>query len=361
MDKLLRPKDTNLLQAMGIDDPAALEDFDVLARVASLVTGAPNAFVSFADDHDLWQASNVVPKGKRLRLKSTLCSALLDGDEDTLVTTDVSSDPRTSAIAARQPDSPIVTYAGALLKAEDGRKLGTLCVTDRVERRLDDAQIQLLRGLARQAMNLVSLRAAKRELTEALARMTELARTDGLTGLLNRRAFYEEAEALRKLVDRQQGTLTLAVLDLDHFKRINDDRGHAAGDAVLGDVGKLLQAALRTTDRVGRIGGEEFAIAMPFTTLSAAGPILERLRSSIAGRLIKHDKKPIRVTISGGLAEVQAHETRIDGAMGRADQALYGAKAAGRNRIQIDALPLPLDEAQDHPAWNKVSPIKRTA
>ena len=305
------------------------------------MTGAPNAFVSFADASDFWPASASAPRGARVSRDLAFCSALLDADEDTLVTSDVRRDPRTQAIADRQPDSPLMTYAGVLLKADDGRKLGTLCVTDQVERALDAEQIELLRGLARQAMNLVSLRAAKRELTEALAQMTRLARTDGLTGLLNRRAFYEEAEALRQLVLRQRGALSLIVLDIDHFKRINDSLGHAAGDAVLGELGRLLQAELRVTDRVGRIGGEEFAIAMPFTTPQAAALRIERLRQRIAEHLIAHGEERIAVTVSGGVAELQAAAPNIDDALRRADEALYRAKAAGRNRILREAAALP--------------------
>lgn len=242
MNKRLEPVAVDLLESLGIADPAALEDFDILTRMASLVTGAPKAFVSFADASDFWPVSASAPRGERLSRELAFCSALLASDEDTLVAENVRCDPRTRAIAACQPGSSVVAYAGVLLKTEDGHKLGTLCVTDQVERSLTADQIGLLRGLARQAMNLVSLRAAKRELTEALDQMTRLARTDGLTGLLNRRAFYEEAEGLRHLVRRQRGALSLVILDIDHFKRINDGLGHAAGDAVLGEIGRMLQS-----------------------------------------------------------------------------------------------------------------------
>lgn len=336
MDKTPGSGAVDLLQAMGIADPAALEDFEVLTRVASLVTGAPNAFVSFMDSSDFWPTS--ASPGGRINREVAYCSALLEADSDTLMIKDVRSDPRTRAIADRQPESTVVTYAGALLKADDGSKLGTLCVTDDVQRDLNAEQISLLRGLARQAMNLVSLRTAKRELTEALAQMTLLARTDELTTLLNRRAFYEEAEALRRLVLRQRGAMSLVVLDLDHFKRINDGLGHAAGDAVLGAIGRLLCAELRTTDRIGRVGGEEFAIAMPFTTPRDAMQRIEQLRHSIAERPIAFGTNSISVTVSGGISEIQAMDSTLDGAMRRGDQALYRAKAAGRNRVLLDTV-----------------------
>ena len=335
-----RPPPADLIQALGLADEAALEDLAVLTRVASLVTGAPNAFVSFADATHLWNAAG----GGRQPLEDSYCACMLSGEADTLVARDVRQDARTCDIAARKLGSPIVTYAGALLRAGDGSKLGTLCVTDEVERALDDEQIWLLKGLARQAMNLVSLRAAKRELTEALAQMTRLATLDSLTGLLNRRAFQEEAETLRGLAQRQGGALCVAMIDIDHFKRINDGHGHAAGDAVLGEVSRWLQSQLRASDRIGRIGGEEFAIALPFTRLEAAVQLIDRLRAWIAMHPVSHDGELLPVTISGGVAELRADEASVEAAIRRADDALYRAKRAGRDRIRI-AASLPAKEA----------------
>lgn len=328
-------KTDDLIEALGLADPATLADFDMLARVATMLTGAPQAFVSFADASEIWPASTKAARGSRQPLETAYCSALLGGDEDNFVSRNVLLDPRTRSITRTPGATHIVAYAGALLRAEDGRKLGTLCVTDSVERDFDAAQIDLLNGLARQAMNLVSLRAAKRELTDALVAMTDLARTDALTGLMNRRAWHDEAEALRKLVLRQSGALTLVVLDLDHFKRINDSLGHAAGDAVLREIGALLKSELRATDLVGRIGGEEFAIAMPFTTPQAAAARIDQLRRGIAEHQIPHGGGRISVTVSGGIADLGHVETSIEGALRRADEALYRAKTAGRNQIEL--------------------------
>ncbi len=329
----------DLIQALNLDDPATLSDFDMLARAACMLTGAANAFVSFADSTRLWPASALAARSSHKPLEQAYCSALLAGDEDNLVSRDVRQDPRTRAITRQPGDTGIVAYAGALLRTEDGRKLGTLCVTDTVQRDFDTAQVELLNGLARQVMNLVALRAAKRELTDALATMTELARTDALTGLLNRAAWHEEAGTLHRLVQRQAGALTLVMLDLDHFKRINDSHGHAAGDAVLREVGRLLRSELRTTDRVGRIGGEEFAIAMPFTTAQAAASRIERLRERIAAQPVAHGTQGgqrIAVTVSGGVAPWREGDRTLEAALRRADAALYRAKASGRNRVLVE-------------------------
>ena len=302
-------------------EDSVVADLQVLTRMATLVTGLPNAFVTLAD-----------PGWPPVRGQETsYCSAALLED-DMLVANDVHVDERTRAIAARREDSKIVTYAGALIKTDDGRKLGTLCITDEVKRELHAEQLDLLRGLARQAMNLLSLREAKRDLTAALDSMTRLATVDDLTGLLNRRAFMHEAEKLQKLVRRQQGSLCIAIIDIDHFKRINDQHGHAAGDAVLRSVAQALRGGLRESDLVGRIGGEEFAIVLPFTSLRDALRRLQQLRQSMAALL----SDGLRVTISGGVSEFGGGP--VGDALKHADAALYRAKSAGRNRI------LPADE-----------------
>jgi diguanylate cyclase (GGDEF)-like protein len=307
---------TGTTDAEDVLEASVLADLQVLTHMATLVTGLPNAFVTLAD-----------PARPPIRgQEESYCSAALHED-DMLVAEDVFRDERTRAIAERRVDSKIVTYAGALIKTEDGRKLGTLCITDDVKRPLNAEQLQLLRGLARQAMNLLSLRQAKKDLTAALETMTRLATVDDLTGLHNRRAFLQETERLHKLVARQHGELCVAIIDVDHFKKVNDQHGHDAGDAVLRNVAQALRSGLRESDLVGRIGGEEFAVLMPFTHAEGALKRLQQLRQNVAALI----SNGVRVTISGGVAELSGGD--VGGALKRADAALYRAKAAGRNRI----------------------------
>ena len=324
-------------QLRDLPDPDVLgaadaEDFDVLTRVASLVTGSPMAFVSFVGTERVWSHGSGYSGSSTPREESFCSRALLE--EEMLVTADVRTDERTRAIAARRQDTSVVSYAGALVKTDDGRKLGTLCVMDTHPRELSVEQQRLLRGLARQVMNLVELRRAKRELTDALQRMTVLATTDELTGCLSRRAFFEQGEDLRRLVARTDGAMSIALVDLDHFKRINDTHGHAAGDEVLRRVGQALRARLRSTDKVGRIGGEELALALPFTALDAAVSLVDELRQAIAGMTIGGPSGPLRVTCSIGVAAVRADDASLEAPLGRADAALYAAKASGRDRVQ---------------------------
>lgn len=165
--------------------------------------------------------------------------------------------------------------------------------------------------------------------------LRRLAYTDGLTGLLNRRGFDEQGARCiaRARFDRQPSAVLL--IDLDHFKRVNDLHGHAAGDAVLRHVGALIPQLVRPCDVVGRIGGEEIAIIMPSTTPDAARASAERLRAAIADASVEVDGRRLRVTASIGVGTTGAGGDHV-AAMRQADAALYEAKGQGRNRV-IDA------------------------
>lgn len=165
--------------------------------------------------------------------------------------------------------------------------------------------------------------------------LLRLAATDPLTGALNRREFAQlaEREALRS--NRYHHPLSLLMLDLDYFKRLNDTYGHSAGDKVLQRFTTLCVNALRNVDIFGRWGGEEFVALLPETDIDGAAVIGERLRKLIADSvLIYHDHK-INFTVSVGVAQYKDSESAIDGPLSRADSAVYDAKKAGRNRISV--------------------------
>ena len=160
-----------------------------------------------------------------------------------------------------------------------------------------------------------------------------LATTDGLTSLLNRRAFGEIMERELSRCDRCSLPASLLMLDLDHFKIINDTRGHAAGDAVLAAVGKLLRQQARAHDVVARWGGEEFVIALPGATAEGAESTAERIRRAIAQLAVCDARgEPIPLSASIGVAERRRHEL-LDLTIDRADRAMYSAKVGGRNRV----------------------------
>jgi len=170
------------------------------------------------------------------------------------------------------------------------------------------------------------------------AAMTRLANTDALTGIANRRRLHEVLEE-RALGDRSaQRSLAVILLDLDHFKQVNDAHGHEAGDVVLRQVGETLAAAVRDTDLLGRWGGEEFLIIAPDTTPADAATLAERCRASLAAASFPHVGT---VTASLGVAMLGPGDTawRL---LRRADEALYRAKAAGRDQVRHQpAVPAP--------------------
>jgi diguanylate cyclase (GGDEF)-like protein len=160
------------------------------------------------------------------------------------------------------------------------------------------------------------------------------ARVDPLTGLINRRAFSEIAERDWARAIRGNGRLSMLLLDLDHFKSVNDVFGHRAGDAVLRQAAEVLGREVRMGDVVCRFGGEEFIILMPDTAAPAAQAVAERLRVAVAG-LTEELAPGMLISVSIGVAERSAAETNWEQLVAVADKALYAAKQAGRNRIVV--------------------------
>ncbi|MCW2241639.1 GGDEF domain-containing protein [Azospirillum canadense] len=178
-------------------------------------------------------------------------------------------------------------------------------------------------------------RRSRNELETANAELRYLADTDVLTGAKNRRAFTALAERELARHQRYHRALSLIMMDLDHFKAVNDEHGHAAGDAVLIEVIRRCRDGLRRHDAIGRLGGEEFAILLPETGLSQAREVAERLRQSIAAASIfAPDGQALAVTASMGIAALGAGDL-LDSLLSRADHALYQAKECGRNRSVV--------------------------
>lgn len=173
-------------------------------------------------------------------------------------------------------------------------------------------------------------------LLEAHAELEKLANTDGLTGLANRRHFME---ALQREIDRAQRydrPLSLVLLDLDHFKDVNDTHGHAAGDEVLRETADILRGVCRDVDEAARIGGEELALLLPETNAAGARVMAERVRRKLEQtELCAPDGTTYRVTASLGVASLGLHADSPDRLLQASDEALYQAKHAGRNRVVV--------------------------
>ncbi|AOE50196.1 GGDEF domain-containing protein [Kangiella sediminilitoris] len=167
-------------------------------------------------------------------------------------------------------------------------------------------------------------------------KMQEWAMFDQLTGLFNRRAFLHRAEQEYTLAKRHNESFAILVLDLDHFKTINDKYGHKAGDLILEDFGQLIKSQVRQSDICGRIGGEEFGFILPRTDLNNSRLFAEKLLTTIEQRSISIEGKEIKYTASIGITLSHPYSNyKINNLLHQADRALYKAKSAGRNCYQV--------------------------
>ena len=179
------------------------------------------------------------------------------------------------------------------------------------------------------------------ELTEANRRLTELAHTDPLTKLLNRRRFIELAEVERERARRMGHAFSVVLFDLDHFKAVNDTYGHHAGDQVLQAACAMVRDCMRSIDVVARYGGEELVALLPGTGAEPALQLAQRVGATLAAQAISGDGHEVRITTSAGVAEWLPSGESLESLLSRADAALYRAKAEGRNRALLAARRIP--------------------
>lgn len=171
-----------------------------------------------------------------------------------------------------------------------------------------------------------------KELESELMQVSELVREDQLTGALNRRGLDETMDRELKKSDRNKSVLSIAMIDIDNFKKLNDSLGHQAGDRALTHLTQVIKETVRPSDSVGRYGGEEFVIVLPNTTLEAAIEVIQRLQRDLTKKFFLHNNERILVTFSAGVALRNENEEQLD-LLARADHAMYEAKLAGKNRV----------------------------
>ena len=171
------------------------------------------------------------------------------------------------------------------------------------------------------------------QLQKTLAELAQISRIDGLTQIYNRRHWQESLEQEHAKACRHNKNLSLIMLDLDHFKLLNDNYGHQCGDMVLIEVSALISSLLRVEDIFGRYGGEEFAIILPETNLKGATELGQRICRSIAENSLNYNGQSISVTISLGVAQLSNTDSNYEELITQSDNALYQAKAQGRNQV----------------------------
>ncbi len=303
-------------------DAGTEQAFDDLATLAAAVCHAPMAFITLVDQHrQVFKARQGLQADDMPRDMSFCAHAILT--PDTLMEVpDATQDGRftTNPLVTGPPG--IRFYAGAPLVTPSGVALGTICIVDHQPRRLTLDERRALKSLARQAV-------AQMELRQAVADLEMQGHTDGLTGIGNRRAFDRSLRELWRRHAADQAPLSLLMADLDHFKRINDEFGHPAGDAVLMQTARLLRDCVRHSDIVARFGGEEFAVLLPGADLHAAMQVAEKVRTALQASSWAHRTVTASIGVSAATPQSEDDPATL---LARADRALYEAKQNGRNQ-----------------------------
>ncbi|HEX9954982.1 MAG TPA: sensor domain-containing diguanylate cyclase [Allosphingosinicella sp.] len=289
--------------------------FDKITALVRDILDVPICVVSLVDRDRQWFKSIQGLDASETPRDIAFCSHTIQKREPMLVP-DATADTRFAANPLVTGDPGIRSYAGVPLPTPDGYNLGSLCVIDTRPRSFSEAQVQMLSQFAGLVVNELELRT--------------IARRDFLTGAATRRAFVDAAEKEVDRLKRYGRVSSLLLLDIDHFKRINDQFGHPSGDEVLKAVAESCRAALRPSDMLGRLGGEEFGILLPEIDGGAARAVAERLRMLIS-RLRFDWARDLRVTASLGAAPLRRAQS-ADAWMRVTDEALYKAKRDGRDR-----------------------------
>jgi diguanylate cyclase len=222
----------------------------------------------------------------------------------------------------------------SLKQALEQRLDGLLGTVVEHQRQREGREEEVAKRLQTLAQRVTEMEQEAQGFRDHLEEQRQKALTDPLTGLANRAGWAERLELELARWRRYGGELLLAVLDIDHFKRINDGYGHLAGDRVLKIIAGELNKRLRKTDFLARYGGEEFVLLVPSTPLEGGQQLLETLRAAIEACPFHFRGEPVTITLSSGLTALVTGESS-EAAFARADQALYRAKAAGRNRIEL--------------------------
>lgn len=317
------------LHSYNVLDTEPEECFDRITRVAKSALRVPIALVSLVDADRQWFKSKQGLEADETPREISFCTYAIREDIPFIVDDATKDDRfRNNPLVTGNPN--IRFYAGIPLKTPKGFNLGTLCVIDMVPRELTAVEVVVLQDLARLVVDELELR--------------QVALTDSLTGAETRRSFETQLDREIRRTQRYAQAFSLIMVDLDHFKAINDTHGHCAGDIVLQTVAARIKHHMRGSDIFARIGGEEFVLILPETGRVGAEIVAERLREAIASEPISIPDARINVTGSLGIATFTDPRETAHALLDRTDTALYQAKRDGRNRIAVSAADVASDK-----------------
>ncbi len=234
------------------------------------------------------------------------------------------------ALKADKKDIPLVILTG-----QGDEMVASRLIQEGADDYLTKARFDL-ESITRCFRNVMERKKLKREIRTARRKISEMATLDELTGIYNRRYFMEALERERSRAERHGEVLSLCMMDLDLFKRVNDKLGHTAGDLVLADMGRIIREWSRQTDLPCRYEGKKFAVILPETALEGARVACERLRRMVEENRVQWRTGPIRITISIGITQNRTGvKDSIRNLIDRADEALNQAQETGRNRVKV--------------------------
>lgn len=302
----------------------------ILKNVNDIIIGTDENFVirywnSAAEQTFGWKSEEVIGKPAVEVLRTSYSEG---GREESVRRINETGIWKGDVIQFTKDDQPINIDAHIMMIRDSAGKVAGFVSANRdvTQRKLAEDKIKQTKDVAE---------AANVELQQALAREQWLARTDGLTGLFNRRHFFSMAEQAFAVSIRYQTPISIILYDIDHFKLVNDRWGHHMGDDVLKHIARISSEQVRDADVLARYGGEEFIILLPNSDADEAAHVAERIRRNVMSYRIDPEKTQAGITVSMGIAEKSMKMTTIDHLIRCADQALYNAKEAGRNCVKI--------------------------
>jgi len=308
------------LRSLDILDTDPEERFDRLTRMAKRMFGVSIALVSLVDENRQWFKSKAGLDACETGRDISFCGHAILGDE-IFVIEDALEDERFSDNPLVTDDPKIRFYAGAPLRYLDGNKIGTLCIIDQEPRNLDEEDFTMLRDLA--------------EMAEGELAAIQLATIDEMTKISNRRGFVSLAQNSINLCARQGSPVSMVFLDLDKFKQINDQFGHAEGDRALITFAELMRQSFRDSDVFARIGGDEFVVLLTNTETDPAAKIVERFRS-LVDAYNTESKRGYDICFSDGIVSMQPDQhTLVEDLLSEADVLMYEKKLENDTQFRL--------------------------
>lgn len=343
MTEAAKPANENerlsVLRDLRILDTPLEERFERITRIVCRSLRVPISAITLVDEDRQWfKSSQGLPATQIPRAHSFCAHAILQSDA--FIVPNALDDKRFA-------DNPFVVgspnirfYAGIPLEVQDGIRIGSLCAVDNEPREMDQEQIEILKDLSemvKSELAAVQLTSAHMELIAELESAERAAAIDPLTKLWNRGGAEKLLDKEYHAAQRNGTSLTLALLDIDHFKQVNDQHGHDMGDAALRAFATTVSSAMRRSDSFCRWGGEEFLLVMPDCDADHASQAINRVLNAI-----RANREPLPITASvGAFTLVPGGASTVAQALKYADTALYEAKQGGRDQLRI-ANPAPI-------------------